>query len=167
MTRCLVDRQVANRVWFLVSDVGWTMYDQVTDAITIHQVLSSGQSLYAYSLLAVLLIPFAIMFILVVRVSIISCQEKVGRDTVMCRAAAPLIGLLLAPILFFGLELALVFHGIGVPLPSWYGCLGVDLVTFYRMQSVAEAFFSALPQSIVQSKLYLMGNDPKGQSRLH
>ena len=25
-------RQMANRVWFLVSDVGWTIYDQVTDA---------------------------------------------------------------------------------------------------------------------------------------
>lgn len=30
------------------------------------------------------------------------------------------------------------------------------------MQSVAEAFLSALPQSVVQSKLYLMGNDPNG-----
>ena len=155
-------RQMAHRGWFLVSDVGWTIYDQVTDAITIHQVFSSGHSIYAYILLAILLVPFAIMFILVVRVSIIRCQEKVGCGTVMCRVAAPLIALLLAPILFFGLELALVFHGIGVPLPAWYGCLGVDLVTFYRMQSVAEAFFSALPQSIVQSKLYLMGNDPNG-----
>ena len=30
------------------------------------------------------------------------------------------------------------------------------------MQSVAQAFLSALPQSIVQSKLCLMGNDPNG-----
>ena len=70
------------------------------------------------------------MFTFVVRVSITRCQDKVGFGTVMCRAAGPLIGLL-APILFVGLHLALVFHGIGVPLPAWYGCLGVDLVTFY------------------------------------
>ena len=157
-----IGRQVANRGWFLVSDVGWTIYSQVTDAITIHQVFSSGHSSYAYILLAILLVPFAIIFILVVKVSIARCQEKVGCGTVMCRAAGCLIGLLLAPILFIGLELALVFHGIGVPLPGWYGCLRVDLVALYRMQSVAEAFLSALPQSIVQSKLYLMGNDPNG-----
>lgn len=42
------------------------------------------------------------------------------------------------------------------------GSLNIDVVTFYRTQSVAEAFFSALPQSIVQSRLYLMGNDPNG-----
>lgn len=160
--RLSVGRQVAHRVWFLISDVGWTIYDQVTDAITIHQVFSSGNSFYAYILLAVLLVPFAVMFVLVVTVSIKRCQEKVGCSTVMCHAAGPLMGLLLAPILFFGLELALVLHGIGIPLPAWYGCLGVDLVTFYRMQSVGEAFLSALPQSIVQSKLYVMGNDPNG-----
>ena len=155
-------RQVAQRGWFLVSDVGWTVYDQVNDAITIHQVFSSGHSFYAYSLLAILLVPYAIMFILVVRVSVTRCQEKVGCNTLMRHAAAAVIGLLLAPVLFFGLELALVFHGIGVPLPAWYGCLGVDLVTFYRTQSITEAFLSALPQSIAQSKLYLMGNDPNG-----
>ena len=93
-------RQMADRGWFLVSDVGWTIYSQVTDAITIHQVFSSGQKRYAYILLAVLLVPFAVMFILVVRVSIKRCQEKVGCNTVMCRAVGPLIGLMLAPILF-------------------------------------------------------------------
>ena len=155
-------RQVADRGWFLVSDVGWTIYSQVTDAITIHQVFSSGHSVYAYILLAILLVPFATMFILVVRVSVPTCREKVGCSTVMHRVAGHLVGLLLAPILFLGLELAMTFHGIGVPLPAWYGRLGVDLVTFYRTQSVAETFLSALPQSIVQSKLYLMGNDPNG-----
>ena len=155
-------RQVAYRVWFLVSDVGWTIYSQVTDAITIHQVFTSGKLHYAYILLAILLIPFAFMFILVVKVSIKWCQEKVTGRTLTCRAAAPVAGLLLAPILLVGLEVALIFHGIGVPFPAWWGSFSVDLVTFYRMQSVAEAFLSALPQSIVQSKLYLMGNDPNG-----
>ena len=155
-------RQVANRVWFLVSDVGWTIYDQVTDAITIHQVFSSGQLVYAYILLAIVLVPFAIMFILVVIFGVKRCQGVVADRSVVHQAAALLIGLLIAPLLFIGLELVLVLHGIGVPLPIWWGDLGIDVVTFYRMQSVAEAFFSALPQAIVQSRLYLMGNDPNG-----
>ena len=157
-----LSRRVAKYVWFLVSDVGWTIYSQVTDAITIHQVVASKQMVYAYILLAILLVPFVFMFILVVRVSIKRCQDKVGCRTLMHRAAGPVIGLLLAPILFFGLEIVLIVHGIGVPLPAWWGSLNVHLGTLYRMQSVAEAFLSALPQSVVQTKLYLMGIDPNG-----
>ena len=153
---------MVHRVWFLISDVGWFIYSQVAAAITIHQVFSSGRLDYAYSLLAILLIPFAIMFILVARISVKRCQENIGGGTLMRRTAAPVIGLMLAPMLLFGIEVVLVFHGIGVPLPACWGSLGVDLVTFYRMESVAEAFLNALPQSVVQSKLYLMGNDPNG-----
>ena len=40
-------RQVGNHVWFFVSDVFWTCYSQVTDAITIHQVFSSNRVDYA------------------------------------------------------------------------------------------------------------------------
>ena len=69
----------------------------------------------------------------------------------MCRAAAPLIGLLLALILFFGLERACTgapWHWRTASTMVWvFGCR-FKLVTFYHMQSVAEAFFSALPQSI-------------------
>ena len=155
-------RRVANRVWFLVSDVGWTIYDQVTDAITIHQVFSSGQTVYAYVLLAILLVPFAVMFILIVKFSVNRCQDMVTGASLMRRAAALLTGLLLAPILLFGIELVMILHGVGVPLPACWGYLGIDLVAFYRTQSVAEAFLSALPQAAVQSKLYLMGNDPNG-----
>ena len=155
-------RRVANRFWFLVSDVGWTIYGQVTDAITIHQVFSSGQLVYAYILLAILLVPFAIMFILVVKFSVKRCQDMVISASLMRTAAALLTGLLLAPILFLGIELVMIFHGIGVPLPACWGYLGIDLVAFYRTQSLAEAFLSALPQAAVQSKLYLMGNDPNG-----
>ena len=153
-------RRVIGRVWFFVSDVFWTYYSQVTDAVTIHQVFSSSRLDYARALLAILLLPFAIMFILVATVSLKRCQEKVGGG--MRWAAATLMGLLLAPVLFVGLEFLLIFHGIGVPLPAWWGALGIDLVAFYRMQSVAEAFSNALPQAIVQTKLYLKGNDPNG-----
>ena len=155
-------RRLANRAWFLVSDVGWTIYDQVTNAITIHQVFFSGQVGYAYTLLAILLIPFAIMLILVFKFCIKRCQSVVAGGSLVRRAAALLIGLLLAPLLFCGIDLAMILHGIGVPLPAWWGYLGIDLVAFYRTQSVAEAFLSALPQAAVQSKLYLMGNDPNG-----
>lgn len=155
-------RRAVNRIWFFVSDVFWTYYSQVTDAITIHQVFSSSRLDYARGLIAIFLLPYAIMFILFARVSVKKCQEKFGRGTLMRQAAAVLMGLLLAPSLFIGLEFLLILHGIGVPLPSWWGALGIDLVTFYRMQSVAEAFSNALPQSIIQTKLYLMGNDPNG-----
>ena len=153
---------VGNCVWFFISDVFWTYYSQVTDAITIHQVFSSNRVDYAIGLLVILLLPFLIMFLLIARISIKRCQEKIGFGTPMHRAAALLIGLLLAPIISVGLEFLLIFHGIGVPLPMWWGFLGIDLATFYRMQSVAEAFSNALPQSIVQTRLYLMGNDPDG-----
>lgn len=154
--------QVTNRLWFLVSDVGWTIYSVVTDAITIHQVFSSGQVGYAFTLLVILLLPFAVMFILVVPVSIRWCHKKVGSRTPMCGAAVSSLGLLLSPLFFFGIQFRLTIHSIGVPLPTCWDGLDVDVATFYRTQSVAEAFFSALPQSIVQSKLYLMGNDPHG-----
>lgn len=161
-------KRVADRMWFFVSDIGWTIYSLVSDAVTIHQVYKSGQVHYGHILLIILLVPFAIMFILIARVSVKLCQGlcqsqgEVGSKTLIRQFVAALVGLLLAPILFLAMHLALVFHGLGVPLPAGWGSLDVDLVTFYRMQSVAEAFFNALPQSIVQSRLYLMGNDPNG-----
>ena len=155
-------RQVLSRIWFFVSDVFWTYYSQVTDAITIHQVFSSNRVDYARGLLVILLLPLLFMFVLVARVSIKRCQENMGCDTPMRRAAALFMGLSLAPIMFVTLEFLLIFHGIGVPLPLWWGSLGIDLATFYRTQAVLEAFTNALPQSVVQTLLYLMGNDPNG-----
>lgn len=111
-----VGRQLADCVWFLVSDVAWTiyLYSQVTDAITCHQVISARQLVYAYILFAILLVPFAVTFILVVRHSTKRCQEKFGSKTTVHRAAAPLIELLPAPTLLLGLETALLLHGVGV-----------------------------------------------------
>ena len=157
-----IARRVVNRIWYFVSDVFWTYYSQVTDAVTIHQVFSSSRPDFAWPLLAILVLPFIIMYILFATFSIKKCQEKVGGGTLMRRAAVFFLGLLLSPILFVGLQFLLIVHGIGVPLPSWWGALGIDLVTFYRMQSVAEAFSNALPQSIIQTRLYLMGNNPNG-----
>ena len=32
----------------------------------------------------------------------------------------------------------------------------------YRAKSIVESVFNALPQAIIQTKLYTMGNDPNG-----
>lgn len=163
-TKLHIVRQVADRVWFLVSDVVWFIFSQVTDAITIHQVIESGHLHYAYVLLAILLIPFAFMFLLVVNVSFQGCQARIGCRTLFRRVAALLLGLIMSPLLFLFFECALLAHGIGIPLPTCVRsyALGVDMSTFYRAQSLAETFLNAVPQSVVQSKLYLMGNDPNG-----
>lgn len=53
-------RRVATFAWILESDVAWTIYSQVTDAITIHQVFASKQLVYAYVLLAIVLNPVCV-----------------------------------------------------------------------------------------------------------
>lgn len=66
---------------FLLSDVVWSVYSVVTDAITIRQVLESGQLVFAYILLAILMLPFASMFLLTVRVSLESSHNQIGSST--------------------------------------------------------------------------------------
>ena len=153
---------IAERIWFVASDVLWSIYSQVTDAVTIHQVFQSGQLVYAYVLMAILLLPFVFMFLLVVRMSVMVCSDRMVSKTWLQRVLAYLIGLLLSPMLFVLCELALIFHGLGLPLPLWYVSLSVDLFAFYRLQSLAETILNAAPQSVIQSKLYLLGNDPNG-----
>ena len=150
------------RIWFLVSDVMYFVYSQVTDAITIHQVFESGQLRYAYLLLGILLLPFAFMFLLSVRVSVTASADLISGRNCFHKTVAILIGLVLSPVIFLLLELALVVRGLGLPLPNWFKILHVDMSTFYRVQSLAETFLNAVPQAAVQTKLYLMGNDPNG-----
>ena len=57
-------------------------------SVTIHQVFQSGQLRYAYTLLAILLVPFAFMFLLVVRVTIKICQESTRSRPMSQRAVA-------------------------------------------------------------------------------
>lgn len=68
----------------------------------------------------------------------------------------------MSPFLFFMFEFALLAHVFVLPLPAWSESFGVDPFAFYHLQSLAETFLNTAPQSINQSKLYLMGNDPKG-----
>lgn len=171
--RAQLPKKLSAMTWFFCTDVVWTLYSQVTDAITIHQVFSSGQLLYAYLLLGILLLPFLCIFMLVARLSVKHCQSRflpIGGHQPGCMSiagrhvAAILVGILYAPVLFSGLEAAMLTEGFGVDAAIAAGLLpsAWELTTFYRAHSVAEAFLSALPQAVVQTKLYIMGNDPKG-----
>ena len=152
---------LAERAWYLAFDVVWNIYSQVSDAITIHQVFGSGQLSYAYALLAILLLPYGFMYLLVVRTSVICCQSKIGNQA-WHHASACLIGVVVSPVVFVMFLVAMPLNGVGIPLSTSLQFFGVDIFSFYRMQSFAETFLNALPQSILQSKLYLMGNDPGG-----
>lgn len=135
---------------------------QVIDALAIHQVFQSGQLTYAYILVAILLLPFAVMFLFVVRISVKVCLERMVCNIKFQRALAVLVGLVVSPVFFVLFEFALIFHGLGLPLPVWFESFGIDSFAFYRLQSFTETFLNATPQSVIQSKLYLMGNDPNG-----
>lgn len=73
-------RRIAIKMWLFASDIVCFLYSQVTDGITIHQVFSSGQMKYAYLLLAILLLPFACIFLLVARVSVKHCLSRVDHS---------------------------------------------------------------------------------------
>lgn len=156
-------RAAAERVWFCGSDLAWNIHSQVADAITIHQVIKSGQMAYAYILLGILLIPYAVIFLVLGTKAISVSQARVAQKSLIHKLAAFLAGVVLAPVFFVVCMVALVLHGLGISLPAWFdSTTHVDLYSLYRLLSIAEAFLNALPQSILQTKLYLMGNDPDG-----
>lgn len=157
-----VARQVTKRVWFFLSDGVYSVHSQVTDIITIHQVFASEQVHFAYFLLAITLLPVVVMLIPMARLTGQICSEHLFPQTHRGALAARILGVLFSPILLLALELAMLLQGLGVPLPMKFDLLGTDIFTFYRLQSCAESFINAFPQSILQSKLYFMGNDPHG-----
>ncbi|KAL3131869.1 hypothetical protein ABBQ38_007579 [Trebouxia sp. C0009 RCD-2024] len=165
-----VPKRIAAITWFCLTDVVWTLYSQVTDAITIHQVFGSGQLLYAYLLLAILLLPFLCVFFLVAIISVRHCLSSTcGQqcawtppNSMVHKLGATVAGVLFAPVLFIVLEAALLTEGFGFTIAEFLVPTALDLSSFYRAHTVAEAFLNALPQAVVQTKLYLMGNDPKG-----
>ena len=155
---------------FFFSDILWYIYSQVTDAISIHQVFSSKQPHYGFLLLALLLLPFLVMFLIVARAYTKQRLSKVyvGIErhrfkSALWQAFAVLAGVAISPVLFLALEANMMLEGMGfhhfskfVPLED------ASMSTLYRAQSVAESFMSAFPQALLQTKLYTMGNDPKG-----
>ena len=88
--------------------------------------------------------------------------NKMDARTCLLKMVACFAGLLLSPLIFIVLEFAVIFEGIGFRLPKFCQVLDLDMSTLYRSQSVAESLLNALPQSIIQSRLYVMGNDPGG-----
>lgn len=162
-------KRVVEAIYYFLLDIVYFIYSQVTDAITIHQVYTSGQLKYFYLLLAILLFHFVLVYLLVVRVSVkkyglsasAQCQAHSGKGC-LHQALAGCKGLVLSPILFFALDIGLIFEGIGVPLPEAVKSFKVNIFSLYRAQSIAESLFNALPQAVVQSKLYLEGNSPNG-----
>ena len=56
----------------------------------------------------------------------------------------------------------MIMEAFGIPAARWVLPAFCDLSTLYRAKSIGEAFLNALPQVIVQTKLYIMGNDPNG-----
>lgn len=165
-----VPKRLAAIIWFCLTDVVWTLYSQVTDAITIHQVFGAGQLLYAYLLLAILLLPFLCVFFMVAVVSIKHCLSSscgqqyalIPPNRIARTLAAIVAGVLFAPVLFIILEAAMLTKGFGFTIAESLVPTAVELSSFYRAHAVAEAFLNALPQAVVQTKLYLMGNDPNG-----
>lgn len=155
-------RRVATRVWFFVSDIVYSVYSIVTDAITIHQVFSSGQLRYAYLLLGILLLPTVFMLVAAARLAGCTCKAHIFPQTRLGTIGAWLFGILLSPVLLLLLGLAMLFQGIGIPLPAWFDLFSVNMFAFYRLLSCTESFLNALPQAVLQSKLYMMGNDPHG-----
>ena len=80
-SRLHMPKKVSNRIWFLLTDVVYFMYSQVTNIITIHQVFQSGQLEFAYPLLALLLLPYAMTYVLVTRIlSRVSKQDLVPKQ---------------------------------------------------------------------------------------
>ena len=145
-----VARMIAEKLWFVASDVAYTIYSAVTDAVTIHQVFGSGQSKYAYLLLSILLLTFAAVYIIVVATCIQVGQNQATGWSWMQKAAVLSLALLLSPAMFVLLELGMIFHGIGIPLPTWlsFSSIGIDVYSFYRLQAYFESALNALPQSV-------------------
>jgi len=162
-------KRVLAILWFLVSDVAWYIYSQVSDVATIHQVFRSGQLQYAYPLLALLLLPFILVWSLVaVLCTRLSWSKLFGGGTHstcktwLCAPAAIFAGVMLSPLFFVALETSLILKGVGLSLPCWCLPASLDLATSYRLKSVGESLVNALPQAILQTNLYIMGNNPNG-----
>jgi len=159
-----VSKEVADKLWFVASDVAYTIYSVVTDAITIHQVFQSGQSKYAILLLCVLLLPFAVMYIIVIAACIRVGQNQASGWSWVQKAAVLSVAVVFSPVMFLLMEIGMIFHGIGIPLPIWlsFSSIAIDVYSFYRLHAFLESALNALPQSVIQTRLYIEGNDPGG-----
>ena len=171
-----LSKRVATVAYIFLSDVMWFLYSQITDALAISQLFSLHQLKYAYILLAILLLPFLGMLLLVARVAVqqalvlLSVNAQHSRSYIFVRKAAAFLGgAIVSPFIWFVLEVRLMLEGIGIPVPKRLALLpkymlfeAFDLMTMYRAKSIMETLFNALLQAVIQSKLYIMGNNPNG-----
>lgn len=157
-----VPKQVASRLQYLLFDVVYFVYSQVTDIITIHQVFASRQLRYAYTLLGFLLLPYIFMLLLVAKANIRVCRSGMKDLSQLQTILVCVVGVLLSPVMLLVLEIGLILHGLGVPVPQWLRSADVSVYSVQRLQTYSESCLNALPQTILQSRLYLLGNDPNG-----
>ena len=173
VTTCLgtkkvrIPKHVVEAIYSFLYDGVYFVYSQVTDVIAIHQVFSSGPLKYAYLLLAVLLVQYLCMYLLIVWRCIKLCQAKIQIDRLQAcswlqQFVVIGVGLFPSPIAFIVLELSVLLEATPIPLPKQWRLLNVDMATLYRTSSVGESLLNALPQAVLQSKLYIMGNNPSG-----
>lgn len=87
-----------------------------------------------------------------------SCSEP----TCIWKFAYTFYGLLLTPVMFVIMEVGNVIDGLGIPIPAWLQDHSPDCSAYYWLNAAAESVLNALPQSVVQTTLYLRGNTSNG-----
>lgn len=68
----------------------------------------------------------------------------------------------LTPVMFVIMEVGIGIDGLGIPIPAWLQDHSPDCSAYYQLNAAAESILNALPQSVVQTTLYLRGNTSDG-----
>ncbi len=104
------------------------------------------------------------MYIIVIAACIRVGQNQAGGWSWVQKAAILPVAVVFSPVTFLLLEIGMNFHGIGIPLPIWlrFSSIAIDVYSFYRLLALLESALNALPQSVIQTRLYIEGNNPGG-----
>ena len=151
-------------VQFVVLDVVYYVYSIVSDILVIHQLLKADNK-YGYVLLGVLLLHYILVMAVVTWTHVKAEADKCRRQSVSCRAKRVAIGIAWSPVILVVLQFGVVLHCLRIPMPKYieHKFPGLpDVSAFYRLSSLIESIFNALPQSVLQTRFYLLGNTPKG-----
>lgn len=162
----LVGIRICSIAWFLVTDVAYFLYSQITDIAVIYEVLSAGHELYGFILMEILLGQYPVTMVVVMCVSVKAVFEAKWKNSGhwTSQVLGGLVGFVTFPLNFFVLECGMWLHGLHIALPAKITdrLLLPELATYYRLRLNVESLFNALPQSIMQSRLYLWGNTSMG-----
>lgn len=151
-------------VQFVMLDVVYYVYSQVTDILVIHQLTAAGNK-YGYILLGVLLLQYILVMGVVMLINVKAEADKCKWRPMIYRARRVAIGIAWSPVTMTVLEFGLVLNCLSIPMPK---CIEhkfpelPDVPAFYRLNSLFESIFNALPQSVLQTRFYLLGNSPQG-----